>query len=651
MGVLEYVGMSVPVSHDVAVEPVDARPRQPAAYGVHALYQGESIALDVKHSALDHFLVAAAQYPDATAISVKSQHLTYAQLLNRVDCFAGWLRDEAQLRVGDRVAIYLPNSLSYLVAVYAAWRAQLVVVNLGMPNDLLQVQYRLQDSGAKVLVLMPQMLHTLQPLLLPTAVQHIVTTQAQDYAGIGHRMRLLASPKHWLSQFKQSTLRIRHVHLRSILHRAPATFSRCADAASGAVGASAADLATVPSPLAVIQYTSGVTGRAKGVALTHRNLSINHQQCRHRLQPFIAAEKIALCPLSLQSMLGLSYALAFLSVGGHVILTHADDLLATPHRLLARGAHSMLGTPYLYEQLLQKNLDWSAYAQLELLICGGTSSPPALHTEWQQKTGRCLCEGYGMTEASPVLALQLPDARRVDAAARLLPNTEACVVALDSGLPLGFDAVGELWVRGGQMTAAYWQHAGATSDAITPDGWFKTGDMVSLSADGDLTVHERQKDLLWVNNQVVFPKQLEFCTRAYSAVIDCIAVQDQRDQQQAVRLYVAARDDFSEDNLREHLRQHLPDQLLPDQITLVDRVPREKMGQLLRRLWRQGLPEGVIERVRQRVDRLESRLDRVGARLRAAPESRSKSILASTPASTRAATDEPKPPSDTDCDG
>jgi long-chain acyl-CoA synthetase len=553
------------------------------------LYRAAYIALDEQHTLLDLLRQTATTVADRPALTLASHTLTYQALQHQVDLLATWLIEEAGLRAGDRVALYLCNSLSYIVAIYAAWQARLIAVNLGMIQQIDQVQYQLQDSGAKVLITAPTALKHVQPMLLNTSIRHVLTSQADDHAGFGTRLKKLVSPTQWFKRLREKSL-IHDIRLRHVLSTTRAREEWPS---------------IEPHDLALIQYTSGTTGRPKGAALTHANLMANFQQSRHQLGAHLNDGERMLCPISLQHVLGLSFVLMMIASRCHVVLTTISDLLKAPEQLIDHDVHAMIGIPMMYDQLLRSQVDFRAMTRLDLFLCGGSPTSRILQQHWFERTGHYLCEGYGMSETSPLISANSPDHLRVGTVGKVVANTEVRVIAPLSGQSVGFDAAGELWVRGPQVMRGYWQHAGATAEVMTPDGWLRTGDIVSLSNDGYLTMLERHKDVFWVQNQMVFPKAVESVATTHQDVVECVAVQDEQQKQKPICLYVVAKNGLTHDVLHQHLTRHLKQIELPDQILFVDRLPRNPMGKLLRRFWRDrpSLVSRAAEAVRSRPER------------------------------------------------
>jgi len=536
------------------------------------LYRSRGVPINYQLHLLEVLQHTVQTCPEQPAVSIYQHTLTYRELWDGIQRLAVWFRHDAELKVGDRVAIYLPNSVSYVVAVYAAWMANLVVVNMGLINDDEQLVYQLQDSGSKLLLTLPSVMERTQPMLLQTSIRHVVTTTQEDYAGLLRRLSGLFAPRRWRTAFRSSPRIVAQTRLRAILSRttSPLEWPQL----------------KISDP-AVIQYTSGTAARPRGATLTHGNLLANVQQTQHVLGLNTRPRQTGLCPVVMQHTLGLGSVLLLLSTQGHAVLTSTQELIERPQILQAHRFDWLSAVPFVYEQLLHASLDFQALG-IRLYLCGGSPVSRHLQQAWHARTGTYICEGYGMSETSPLVALSPPDRIRIGSAGVILPETEVRVASLQQGgQAAGFNEAGELWVRGPQVMRGYWQHPGATLQTITPDGWLKTGDIVSLSEEGYLTVLERKKDVFWVQNQIVFPQEVEQAATSHEDVIDCVAIQDQQDQRRPVQLFVVAKAGLTREKLQQHLSAQLKKIQLPDKIVFVDHLPRGAMGKLMRRLLRE----------------------------------------------------------------
>lgn len=532
-----------------------------------SLYQGRKMPLR-QSTCLEYFDDAVKQNPSAPALSMCGHTLNYAEMAFSVDALACWFVQDANMKPGDRVALYLPSNLSYMVCIFAAWRAKLVVTNLSFMLEGSEILHQLQDSGSKLLITIPEFLTRVEKILLQTSIRHIVTTQSDDYDSFFGRIKNWLSPQKWLEQWREDTSMIRYVRLRKILKKYNNT-----------------DLdwpKNQISDVAMIQYTSGTSDRPKGVVLTHCNLSSNHQQTRHILNDQLDESKCGLCVIPLQHIVGVSFCLMLLSAGAHVVLSTLAELITKPKDLQQYPLNILAGIPSFYNEILQHDATAHLIKNMELFLCGGSFASRTLQEKWLSLTGRNLCEAFGLSETAALVSVNPPQRFRVGSVGVVLPNTEICIVS-QKGQPLSFNQPGELWIRGPQVMRGYWQKPLITQQAITHDGWFKTGDIVSIAEDGFITMLERQSDLVWWRDQLMFPNEMERRICQHEDVIDCAMIQDQGHR--SVRLLVVAKKGLSLDNLKLHISKvHFG--VLPDSIEFVDQLPRGPMGKIYRRLLR-----------------------------------------------------------------
>lgn len=535
-----------------------------------SLYQGRKMPMQAC-SFLDYFDDSVNQHPNSPAISMEGCTLNYAELSFSVDALASWFLEDTSIKAGDRVALYLPNSLSYMIAVMAAWRAQLVVANLSVSPEVDYTLHQLQDSGAKILVTIPGFLPQVEKMLLETSIRHIITTHSDDYVDVLGRIKTWLSPRKWISQWREDTTIIRYVRLRQIFKK---TIRKTYEWPRINLDA-----------LAIIQYTSGTTDIPVGAALSHRNLSYNYQQINQILNGIVTPEKCGLCPIALHHIVGISFCLMMLSSGAHVVLTRTSELLHKSKYLQGHQFDLMVGVPRLYQQILQHDATRHLVKKMELFMSGGSFAGRRLQQQWHELTGRYLCEAYGLSETAPLISINPPQRIRPGTVGVILPNTEVCVVS-NRKKALGFNQPGELWVRGPQVMRGYWHQPAATQNAMTYDEWFKTGDIVSISEDGFITMLERETDTFWWQNQLMFPQEIEQQIHQHDDVLDCVIVQEQNDPSAPVRLMVVAKKGLTPERLREFIASRLHYGFLPCRIEFVDHLPRGPMGKVFRRLLR-----------------------------------------------------------------
>lgn len=550
-----------------------------------ALYVGRGRINATEKTLLELFNKTVEAAPNAPALAFENVTLSYLELYSSAKTLAAWMIHEANIKPGDRVAIYLPNSLSYGVALYAAWLTRAVVVNLGISNNADNVLFELQDSGAKLLITAPTLLAEIQPMLLQTGVRHIVTTRQSDYANMKAFLQGWVSVSRLMQVFQIKETLLINTRLRDIL-------SKRSHPIDWPVA--------LPSDIALLQYTSGTTGRPKGALLTHSSLLASLYQGQLVLGRSIPMRCQILCPLPLQHILGVTNLLFCVAKRGCLVLTSISNLMEHPE-ILEQPYDAMLGIPLLYDQLLKKTNDLKISDKLTMFLCGGSPLSLSLHKEWYAQTGHFIIEGYGLSEASPLIAATPPNRVKIGTSGVITPETEVRIVS-NQGVDLSFNQAGELWVRGPQLMRGYWQLPQITSEVLTHDGWLRTGDIVSLDEDGYLRLLERKKDVFWVQNELVFPREIETAAAEHEDVIDCLAVQEELQNegdgvaQRVIKLFVVSREGLTPERLSDYLHSHLKSNEIPDKIEFVDEVPRGPMGKAIRKLFHE-LPSKVVAHV------------------------------------------------------
>ncbi len=474
---------------------------------------------------------------------------------------------------GDRVALMMPNVLQYPVALFAALRAGLTVVNTNPLYTPRELRHQLADSGATAIVILENFAHVLAQVIGDTAVRHVITTAVAD---------LVPEPKRSAVNFL-----VRHVrHMVPRFHLPQAV--RWREAMRRGAGFRFAPPAVRPDDIAFLQYTGGTTGTPKGAMLTHANMVANLMQTRAVWGRLIEPGcEVMITPLPLYHVFCLTCnCLLFMERGGlNVLITNPRDIAGLV-RELGRWRFSLItGVNTLYAALLAhprfSRLDFS---RLKLGAAGGAALHPRIAEEWRNATGRPLVEGYGLTEASPVVACNPPEAPRIGTVGPALPSTEVSIREGDREVAAG--EPGELWVRGPQVMRGYWQRPEETAGVFSADGWLRTGDIAVLEPCGYLRIVDRKKDLINVSGFKVFPNEVESVVAEHPAVLECgcIGVSDPRSGQ-AVRIYVVLRPGatLSAEELIEFCRERLTPYKVPRQVRFRDSLPKSQIGKVLRR--------------------------------------------------------------------
>ena len=525
------------------------------------------------------------QYGDRTAFSFMGRGLTYTELDRLSQVFAAYLQGLG-LQLGDRVAIILPNVLQYPIAVAAVLRAGFVVVNVNPLYTPRELEFQLKDSGAKAIVILENFGATLQECLTRTAIKHVVLCAMGDRLG-------------WL----KGAL-VNHV-VRKIKKLVPAFVLPSAVRFNDALDLGERATLTLPSihgdDLAVLQYTGGTTGVAKGAELLHRNLVANMLQASEWCGPAlkrIPANEIPtfICALPLYHIFAFNVnLLSCMRMGGcSVLIPNPRDLPAVLKELSKHRFHIFPAVNTLFNALANhpdfNKVDWS---NLKVTLGGGTAVQGPVAKLWLEKTGCSICEAYGLSETSPAASAN-PVTNQVFTGSIGVPlsSTEMKIID-DDGNEVPVGQPGEIVIRGPQVMAGYWQRPDETARVMTPDGFFKSGDVGVMDERGYFRIVDRKKDMIIVSGFKVFPNELEDVVSTLPGVLECAAfgVPDER-AGEAVKLVVVRKADagaLDEQAVRAYCKKNLAGYKCPTLVEFRETLPKSAVGKVLRRLLREAV--------------------------------------------------------------
>lgn len=495
--------------------------------------------------------------PDGTALRWQDRSQTWAELDGRVDAGVAALA-ELDVGPGDRVAIVLGNVPAFVESWFAVLRRGAVAVPAAPALAADELRHVLEDSGAVAAVVAPDVAEALAPYRgrLP-ALRTVVAAGASSMAADARWGQLLDAvgedPPDGLARDEQR------------------------DAAD----------------LAALVYTSGTTGRPRGAMLTNRNLTANQDQslaARHRLE----ADDTVLLVLPLFHVYGLNVGLGpAVTVGATVVLEERFDPVATAQVVAGTGVTVVLGAPPMYVAWAQ-HPPRDQLADVRLCASGAAALPRQAADAFLRATGLAVREGYGLTEASPsVTSAGLSDDLRPGSVGLPLPGVELRLV--EDGEDAAEGDPGEVWVRGPNVFAGYWQDDAATGRALTDDGWLRTGDVGVLDADGWLHLVDRRTDLVIVSGFNVYPREVERVLRTHPAVQDAAVVGVPHPQTgETVVAHVVRADgdqELSEAELDSWCAQRLARYKCPTSIRVADELPRTVTGKVRRTDLRLGVDQ------------------------------------------------------------
>ncbi|MGH8433792.1 MAG: long-chain-fatty-acid--CoA ligase FadD1 [Pseudomonas sp.] len=514
------------------------------------------------------------RFANKLAFSNMGKSLTYGELYELSGAFAAYLQQHTDLQPGDRIAVQLPNLLQYPIAVFGAMRAGLIVVNTNPLYTAREMEHQFNDSGAKALVCLANMAHLAEAVLPKTGIKHVVVTEVGDLLPPLKRL-LVNSVVKYVKKMVPAYHLPRAVKLNEALAKGRGQPVKDASPASGEV--------------AVLQYTGGTTGVAKGAMLTHRNIIANMLQAKGLMGANLDEGcEILITPLPLYHIYAFTFhCMAMMLIGNHnILITNPRDLPAMVKELSQWKFTGFVGLNTLFVALCNneefRRLDFSA---LKLTLSGGMALQLAAAERWKEVTGCPICEGYGMTETSPVVSVNPLNGIQIGTIGIPLPST-LCKVIDDEGRDLPIGAVGELCVKGPQVMKGYWQRQDATDEMIDANGWLKTGDIAVIQDDGYMRIVDRKKDMILVSGFNVYPNELEDVLATLPGVLQCaaIGVPDEKSGE-AIKFFVVAKPGatVTKEQVMEHMRANVTGYKVPKSVEFRDVLPTTNVGKILRR--------------------------------------------------------------------
>ncbi|MFS0828180.1 long-chain-fatty-acid--CoA ligase FadD1 [Pseudomonas phoenicis] len=514
------------------------------------------------------------RFADKPAFSNFGKTLTYGELYALSGQFAAWLQQHTDLQPGDRIAVQLPNVLQYPVAVFGAMRAGLIVVNTNPLYTAREMEHQFKDSGAKALVCLANMAHLAEKVVPQTAVKHVIVTEVADL--LPPLKRLLIN-----SVIKYVKKMVPAYHLPQAV--------RFNDALAKGRGQAVVEANPAADDVAVLQYTGGTTGVAKGAMLTHRNLVANMLQCRALMGANLKEGcEILITPLPLYHIYAFTFhCMAMMLIGNHnVLISNPRDLPAVVKELRKWKFSGFVGLNTLFVALCNhegfRGLDFSA---LKVTLSGGMALQLSVAERWKAVTGCAICEGYGMTETSPVATVNPVQAIQIGTIGIPVPST-LCKVIDDSGAELPLGEVGELCVKGPQVMKGYWQREEATAEILDDQGWLKTGDIAVIQPDGYMRIVDRKKDMILVSGFNVYPNEIEDVLAGLPGVVQCAAIgipDEKSGELIKVFLVLKPGTTLTKEQVTEHMRANLTGYKVARQIEFRDSLPTTNVGKILRR--------------------------------------------------------------------
>lgn len=503
------------------------------------------------------------------AFSCLDSTISYAQLWSLSARYADFFCRHWLLKPGDRIALMLPNVLQYPVLLLAALRAGLVVVNVNPLYTPRELKHQLNDSQARAIVVLDQFAPVVAEVMPHVTTEHTMVTRVGDL--LGWRGPLV----NFVLRYIKRTLKPWRIPGVAMFHAVPKNSKKT-------------DWPVIKKEqLAFLQYTGGTTGIPKAAMLTHANVLANALQLVSWAKIDVRSKKeVIIQPLPLYHIYSLTVTLTFMFFSAQTILVpNPRDRDGFVKLLKKQTGTIFIGLNTLFNALLDhKKFAEINFKALRVTLSGGMATQAAVAARWEKITGVPVCQGYGLTETSPVVSVNRLHGEAYDGTVGLpLPGTDVCIKnEVGDQQPMG--EIGELCVRGPQVMRGYWHRPDETA-AVLQNDWLSTGDMATLDEKGRIHLVERKKDLIIVSGFNVYPNEVEAVLAQHPKVLEAAVVGEQVSStgEQVVAFIVPRGDAPSVNDLLTFCRQQLTAYKVPKKIVFRQSLPKTPVGKVLRR--------------------------------------------------------------------
>jgi long-chain acyl-CoA synthetase len=539
------------------------------------------VDVDVYQSLPDLLEEAFRKHASRRAAMCMDVAITYRDIDEMSAALGAWLQAKG-LQRGDRVALMMPNIPQYTVAIAAVLRAGFAVVNVNPLYTPRELEHQLKDSGAKAIVILENFATTLQEVIDRTQVQHVVLASMGDMLGFWKGLLINFVVRHVRKMVPEFKLPIDQGRSVTRFNMALAEGHRM----------SLQRPAMTPDDVAFLQYTGGTTGVSKGATLSHRNVIANILQTEAWFKPML--DKLGDKPLTVVCALPLYhiFALTICYMMGarlgsmNLLIPNPRDIPGFIKTLQKHRVNMFPAVNTLFNALANDpefaRLDFS-----ELVVSngGGMAVQQATAEKWLKITGCPVVEGYGLSETSPVATSNRLDLKEFTGTIGLpIPSTDIAIRD-DDGRDLPFGEPGEICIRGPQVMVGYWNRPDETAKVMTPDGFFRSGDVGVMDERGYVKIVDRKKDMILVSGFNVYPNEIEQVVNLHPGVLECAAVGvPDAKSGEAVKLFVVKKDPtLAEEDLVEYCKENFTAYKRPKYIEFRDDLPKTNVGKILRR--------------------------------------------------------------------
>lgn len=529
---------------------------------------------DLSNSSItDLMRKSTSEFADNTAFTSLNSKLSYKDIDYYSSKFGAYLQHELSLEKGCKVAIMLPNLFTYPVAVFGCYKIGATVVNLNPLYKGREIENALNDSKAETIIVLDKFIEELNRVIKKTKIKKVIVCKVSDL--LSWKMSLLVN---LVSFFKKKSTKPIESYIPFV--RAISN------------DYTLKEIIIMPDDIALLQYTGGTTGKSKAAVLTHDNILSNIQQLDLWVGPHISkSQEIIITALPLYHIFSFSVNfIYFFSIGSNnILIANPRDLKSfvnelTKHRFTVITAVNTLFNLLLTSSKFRK-IDFTS---LKFAVGGGMSVLSNTAKRWKKITGVEITQGYGLTETSPIVTINIITDRFNGSIGLPVPSTDISIRD-DDGNELNFEEPGELCIKGPQVMSGYWNNVSETKSSFTEDGFFKTGDIATIDKKGFLKIVDRKKDMIISSGFNVYPNEIEDYVSKHPDVLECgvIGVEDSN-RGEMIHLYIVKNSDsLTENEIKIFCKKGLTVYKIPKKVIFIKEMPKNNVGKILRRKLRE----------------------------------------------------------------
>ncbi len=540
---------------------------------------GVATEIEIKHNSLVDLLHQSChKYSNKPAFKSLGHTMTYKSLMCHSRDFAAFLHHNLNVKQGDRIALMLPNMLQHPVCFFGALQAGLAVVNINPLYTASELAKQLADSGAETIVVLSAFAHVVEQALPHTNVKNVIITELGDLCGILRAQIIKFATRKTQQQLPSwnipNTLPLTKILKLGRRLKTP-------------------NLNITKDDIALLQYTGGTTGISKAAMLTHENLLANVEQCVAWMHCKLEeATEVCFTVLPLYHIFALTACcLIFMRIGGlNVLVPNPRNIKSVVKLFKQNHITALMGVNSLFNGLVNNaSFRKTNFEHLKLTIAGGMAVQKPIAEKWHKITGNVVLEGYGLTEASPVVSISPLDQAEFSQSIGLpMPSTQV-TIRDDNGNELPIGTEGELCVQGPQVMQGYWQQQEETELVFWPGGWLRTGDIAVMDNNGFFYIVDRKKDMIVTAGYNVYPREIE------DVIMHCPGVSEvavigvpSKHAGETVKAFIVRKDEsLTKDTIIAYCREQLVSYKIPKRIEFMRELPKSNVGKILKRALRE----------------------------------------------------------------